>query len=217
MSGKILTVPCFVNNMKVRVLCDTGSTLIGVDKALVKPRNYTGEHIICRTFGGEQQKYPVAWVKIHTPYISSRVKCAVLPNPCTELIVGNIPNVVQVDETMLRQWQTDNQSDGDITNAVTRQQTARLNKERTKETVQLTHIPVQQQSRQSTDVSADNSKDQSPQNSNDAKTVHFDMQSLPTLQKHDSSLTKCFDMVNKPDKRTQKRCNQICQIEKCFV
>lgn len=157
MSGKILTVPGFVNNVRVRVLCDTGSTLIGVHKSLVQPRDYTGKHIICRTFGGEQQKYPAAWIKNSFSLHFSRVKCAVLPNPCTELIIGNVPNIVEIDETMLQQWKCNNQCDNDVTNAVTRQQTALLCKESDKNTVQLQHINAQVHPQQSTDLSDEHS------------------------------------------------------------
>ncbi|BFZ03151.1 hypothetical protein BsWGS_06190 [Bradybaena similaris] len=117
MNGKLQIVAGFVNNVKVSVLRDTGSTLIGVQKNLVRPKDFTGEHIICRTFGGEQQKYPVAWVKIHTPYLTARVKAAVLQNPCTELIIGNVPNVTEVNDQAVTQHKmnTDNNKQSDIT------------------------------------------------------------------------------------------------------
>lgn len=52
--------PEYVNKNKIFLLRNTGSTLIKARKGLVNPKDYTGEHSICRTLGGNQERYGIA-------------------------------------------------------------------------------------------------------------------------------------------------------------
>ncbi|BFZ09104.1 hypothetical protein BsWGS_12143 [Bradybaena similaris] len=203
MSGSLKVVPGFVNSARVHVLRDTGSTLIGVNKALVKPKDYTGEHVICRTFGGEQQRYPIAWVKVVTPFLTGRVKSAVLLCPCTELIVGNVPNVQDVNNDDLERWKNENMTSDNTSNAVTRQQTARLKAE--SEQSKVTIVPIQPKVQHSHDTIPQHEcqidkESQSKQNVVEPTT---DTLTLPQQQKEDKTLVKCWDMVDKPEKHTK--------------
>lgn len=103
--------------------------MVGVWQELVCPEDYTGEQRSCRTFEGEQQRYPVAWIRIRSPYITDRVKATVLLNPCSELIIGNSPGVIDVNEDMLSKWKLENNCDGIVTNAYSIQQTSKMLKD----------------------------------------------------------------------------------------
>ncbi|BFY99110.1 hypothetical protein BsWGS_02150 [Bradybaena similaris] len=211
MKGKLNIVPGFVNNVRVNVLRDTGSTLVGVCKKLVRPKDYTGEHIICRTFGGEQQRYPIAWIKISSPYITARVKSAVLPNPCTELIIGNIPNVVDVDVESIEQWKLDNKCITSVSNAVTRQQSAKLQKENEQPIIQLVPIDPHTDNKQTTQKVIYHHNENTPLKVEQTTTTQNDNAPLPTLQQQDETLQKCWQMVNHPDKQTK------CAVSKFVV
>lgn len=68
-AGKLKLVPGFINKYKISMLIDSGLTLIGVEKDLVCPKDCAGEHTICDTFGGSQERYALAWVRIRSPYL----------------------------------------------------------------------------------------------------------------------------------------------------
>lgn len=101
LQGSLNLTPGYINDMKVQVLRDTGATLLGIKKGYVRSKDYTGEHISCRIFGGNHERYELSWVKINAPYISTRAKCAVLPNLCADRIVGNVELVREVDDSTL--------------------------------------------------------------------------------------------------------------------
>lgn len=67
--GKLKLHPGRVNGKRIKLLRDTGATLIGVNKDLVSENDLTGEHVICRTFGGTTEKYPLAWIDINSPFL----------------------------------------------------------------------------------------------------------------------------------------------------
>lgn len=110
--------------------------------------------------------------------------------------------MVETDENTLHQWKVDNNCLGDITNAVTRQQTAKLRADMDKTTVQIQHIQTGKDTLQNNYVYQDGHIDKATQQSDNKKTDRVDTDTLPALQKQDVTLTRCLDMVNKPDKQT---------------
>lgn len=76
-------------------------------------------HIICHTFGGSPEWYELSWVKLCSPFINTRVKSSVLPNPNADLIVGNVEGVKEVNGTVLEEWKKENNCLDFLSNAVT--------------------------------------------------------------------------------------------------
>lgn len=90
----------FVNNYKVSILRDSGSTLIGVKKDL--PKIINGSKLHAELF--EATKNGMSWVRIRPPYLSIRKKCEILPNPCTDLIICNINDVCECNDEATERW-----------------------------------------------------------------------------------------------------------------
>jgi hypothetical protein len=82
-----------VNDSACSVLRDTGATVCGVRKRLVRSDQYTGETIRCVSFGGRVDKFPLAKVVVSSDFISGEVVCCVLDAPVADFIVGNVPQV----------------------------------------------------------------------------------------------------------------------------
>lgn len=78
--------------------------LISVRKNYVCPKDYTGEHIPCRTFGGNKEWYALAWLNIRSVFLTTRMKGAVLLNPSKDLIKGNPKGVIIMKESALDSW-----------------------------------------------------------------------------------------------------------------
>lgn len=76
---------------------------MGGRKENARSKDYTGECIIWRTFGGTQERYELAWIKIRSPFINIRVKCAIIQNPYACLILGNAEDVKEVDDSDLEE------------------------------------------------------------------------------------------------------------------
>lgn len=98
----------YTKKMKIHVLIDTWANLIIVSMEYVGSKDCTGEHIICRTCKGSQDRWELAWVKIHSPFINTTAKYAVLPNLFADPIVGNVEDVREVEDIMLKQWNREN-------------------------------------------------------------------------------------------------------------
>ena len=102
-SAGLVLVHGSVNGYDCSVMRDTGCTTIGVRRSLINPARLTGRQVQCVTFGGNVEVYPTALVDIATPYISGTYEACVLPNPVSDLIIGNVPSVVD-NPPNLRFW-----------------------------------------------------------------------------------------------------------------
>ena len=103
--GSPLSVhPGFVGGRAVQVLRDTGSTMVGVKSIFVKPHEFTGAFGQCMSFVGTVSTFPIAVIDIKTPFFSGKVKAYVIPDPPVDLIVGNIPNVVDLNKAEIDEW-----------------------------------------------------------------------------------------------------------------
>lgn len=83
-----------INDIDCSVLRDTGATICGVRKRLVQPHQIIPGIVTCKTFGGEIHKYPQANVPVQSQYFTGNLICCVLDDPVADLIIGNIPGVV---------------------------------------------------------------------------------------------------------------------------
>ena len=84
-----------VNNTVCSILRDTGATICGIRKRLVRPDQYVPGVVACKTFGGEIHSYPQAKVTVSSPYFSGELTCCVLEDPVADVIIGNIPQVMK--------------------------------------------------------------------------------------------------------------------------
>ena len=82
-----------VNRIACSVLRDTGATVCGVRKRLVREEQLLGTTIRCISFGGRKEEFPLAEVPVQSPYFSGSIVCCVLDAPVADLIIGNVPGV----------------------------------------------------------------------------------------------------------------------------
>lgn len=87
--------------MKRSMPLNTQATSVGIKNEHVCTQDYRGKHIICRTFGGNQQ-YKLAWVTLKTPFLKAITKCSGLPQQSADLIIGNVRRVKEWVETMIQ-------------------------------------------------------------------------------------------------------------------
>ena len=92
-SGKLHLQSGTVNGVRCSVLRDTGATVCGVRKRLVRPCQLLGSSIRCVSFGGREEEFPLAKVSVDSPYFSGEITCCVLDAPVADFIVGNVPQV----------------------------------------------------------------------------------------------------------------------------
>ena len=92
-SGKLHLQSGTVNGVRCSVLRDTGATVCGVRKRLVRPCQLLGSSIRCVSFGGREEEFPLAKVSVDSPYFSGEMTCCVLDAPIADFIVGNVPQV----------------------------------------------------------------------------------------------------------------------------
>ena len=92
-SGKLHLQSGTVNGVRCSVLRDTGATVCGVRKRLVRPCQLLGSSIRCVSFGGREEEFPLAKVSVESPYFSGEMICCVLDAPVADFIVGNVPQV----------------------------------------------------------------------------------------------------------------------------
>ncbi|BFZ05447.1 hypothetical protein BsWGS_08486 [Bradybaena similaris] len=166
--GKLKLYPAIVNGQKVNLLRDTGATLVGIQKDLVQDDAYTGESIICRTFGGTKERYPLALIDLDSAFLSKRLIAAVLPNPCANIILGNVENIKECSEDDIQDWikEKDIELQG---NATTRRQTQIQESLKEQETMEMI-LPNQ--------------------TSDETRSKFI------KAQKEDESLKQCFDRVD---------------------
>ncbi|BFZ08815.1 hypothetical protein BsWGS_11854 [Bradybaena similaris] len=113
--GTLKLYPGIVNGARVNLIRDTGSMLVGIHKDLVSEKDYTGEYVSCRTFGGTKETYPLAWIDIDSAFLKDRIIAAVVTNPCASVILGNVNNIKECSNEQIQEWiQEQNWVDTDI-------------------------------------------------------------------------------------------------------
>ncbi|XP_062583952.1 uncharacterized protein LOC134245703 [Saccostrea cucullata] len=80
----------YVGNHPVEVLRDSGCTGVVVKTSLVPKDQLTGRNVESVLIDGTVRKVPEAYINIHTPFISGKVKALCMNNPVYGLIIGNI-------------------------------------------------------------------------------------------------------------------------------
>lgn len=90
-----------VGGQAARILRDTGCTTVGVKSSLVKDEEYTGETARCISFGGNVEEFPVAEIEVNTPFFKGKVRACVVERPVCDLILGNLPGVLDTPELIV--------------------------------------------------------------------------------------------------------------------
>jgi hypothetical protein len=93
--GKLQLEKGAVNDIPCSVLRDTGATVCGVRKRLVKPEQYKSESVRCVLFDGEVKHFQVAVVHVNCAFFVGDLPCCVLEDPVADVIIGNIPGLLK--------------------------------------------------------------------------------------------------------------------------
>lgn len=83
-----------VDGNQGRVILDSGSTLLGIaERILYKDKSieYTIKRI---TFGDRVKTFRTTTVNVNCPFLKGRHEVVVLPRLIVELLVGNLPTVL---------------------------------------------------------------------------------------------------------------------------
>ena len=83
----------FVGEHAVKVLRDTGCSSAAVKSDLVEPDQMTGRVHLCVLIDGTARRFPIAKVKVNTPYYIGEVEAMCMKQPIYDLVIGNIPGV----------------------------------------------------------------------------------------------------------------------------
>ncbi|XP_070550990.1 uncharacterized protein [Ptychodera flava] len=79
-----------INDVKIKVLRDSGCSGVVVRSDLVKSTQLTGEVRTCVMIDGTCRRAPVARLNISTPYYQGEVDALCMQTPIYDLIIGNI-------------------------------------------------------------------------------------------------------------------------------
>ena len=91
-----------LNNRKVQVLRDTGCSSAAVKLSLVEEHQLTGNEVTCTLIDGTQRKFPLAQIRVDTPYFAGVVEAMCMEKPLYDLILGNIPSVSDIPDPRWR-------------------------------------------------------------------------------------------------------------------
>ena len=83
----------FVGTVKVKALRDSGCSSVVVRRDLVSQERMTGSSKYCVLLDGTVRKFPVAKVKIRSPFFSGICEALCAENPVFDLIIGNVEGV----------------------------------------------------------------------------------------------------------------------------
>ena len=83
------------NGVEVSVLCGTGCTAVIIRRSLVREDQFTGMYRYYRMLDGTVEKAQIAMVEIESPYASGELPCLSIDTPTCDIIIGNIPEVLE--------------------------------------------------------------------------------------------------------------------------
>ena len=86
-----------VNGQVVEAIRDTGCTTVMVRQNLVYPSQCTGEECLFVMVDNTTKSFPLVRCQVDTPIFSGELIAVCIPNPISDIIIGNIPGVHQED------------------------------------------------------------------------------------------------------------------------
>jgi len=96
--ARLPTVTGKVNGCSVSVLRDTGCTTAVIRRDLVTDEQRTGKFKCYRVLDGSIGRAETAVVNVESPVYTGKLECLCINSPVCDLIVGNIPGVVSIDD-----------------------------------------------------------------------------------------------------------------------
>ena len=183
-----------VYGQEIQAIRDTGCTTIVVRQNLVHPSQYTGERCVLVMMDSTSRSFPLVRCTVDTPIFSGEITAVCVPNPVSDLIIGNVPGVHEEDIN----WKMDKNNhfkENDITDK--------------NEALLEVEIPVSNNHV----GSAVETRAQSKQDKNIKALKVFDVGSLDVthkefkeLQERDETLIKCFKTLeDKTENNSQNR------------
>ena len=112
----------YIGQVKVSVLRDSGCNSVIVKEGLVQKEQLTGKSLHCTLADGTKRKFPVAVIKVNTPYFKGQVEALCMPRPVYDLVIGNIEGVRAADQPD-KNWRDHNESKATETGVVNAVQT----------------------------------------------------------------------------------------------
>ena len=88
----------YINNTKVQVLRDSGCSSVAVRRSLVLDNQLTGQVHLCVLIDGTVRKFPIALVKVDTPFFNGEVEAMCMSAPIYDLVIGNVPGAKNPDD-----------------------------------------------------------------------------------------------------------------------
>ena len=86
----------YLDNKLVSILRDTGCSILGVRKSLVKDKQKIKGHYTLKLVDGQTFKYPLAYINLNTPYIKGTYVAAMFDDPVADIIIGNVDEAKKV-------------------------------------------------------------------------------------------------------------------------
>ena len=83
----------YVGDTKVRVLRDTGCSGAVVKSNLVSENQLTGQYKSCILIDGTVRRFPVATIRVDTPFYTGKISALCMKEPVYDLVLGNIDGV----------------------------------------------------------------------------------------------------------------------------
>jgi hypothetical protein len=90
MDGRLPLANGQIYGSNIKVLRDTGCSGAVLNKKYCPSSNLTGKYSNVHQIHGNSIKAPLAEVEVDTPYYKGKLKVAVLDNPISDLILGNV-------------------------------------------------------------------------------------------------------------------------------
>ena len=88
-NNDVNTAPALVNELQGRVLYDTGCNYpVLVVARHINPSDITQDTVLVRYANSCEERLPIAWVHIETPYVKGRVKAACVAALACDLVLG---------------------------------------------------------------------------------------------------------------------------------
>ena len=95
--NKLNVMTGIVNGQVVKAIRDTGCTTVVVRQNLVHPSQCTGEECLFVMVDNTTWYFPLVRCQVDTPIFAGEVIAVCIPNPISDLIIGNVPGVHQED------------------------------------------------------------------------------------------------------------------------
>ena len=96
-SNKLHVMNGTVDGQVVQEIRDTGCTTIVVGQDLVHPSQYTGERCVLVMMDSTSRSFTLVRCTVDTPIFTGEITAVCVPNPVSDLIIGNVPGVHKED------------------------------------------------------------------------------------------------------------------------